>query len=56
MHKEVEYRVGNMTVKIHGSAPSKEAMEAACIRFMTAVSATTGRRDQHGDDLHRRGA
>lgn len=35
-----EYRIGSVVVRIHAEKPpAKEALEAACIRFMRAVEA-----------------
>ena len=32
-----EYRVGNTIVRIHGEAPSREALEKACLQFVRAI-------------------
>ena len=40
MNAPKEYKIGSAVVRIHAEkAPDKEALEAACIRFMRAVEA-----------------
>ena len=40
MDKPKEYRIGSVVVRIHAEKePNREALEAACIKFMRAVEA-----------------
>ena len=32
-----EYQFGNVTVRVHGTPPPREALEKACIRFLQGV-------------------
>ena len=38
-----EYKVGNVTVRIHGDPPPREVLEEACIRFLRGIEKEKGR-------------
>lgn len=45
-----EFIHNNVTVRIHGNQPNREALEKACIKFMQAIEAAKAENAAAGDD------
>lgn len=49
-----EYKIGNVTVRVHGDPPPREALEKTCIQFLRGVeSDKKGERHGPGCNDHR---
>lgn len=45
-----EFTHNNVTVRIHGNQPNREALERACIKFMQAIEAAKAENAAAGDN------